>query len=157
MNNYPQQAEKLRLARICALIADQDIIDWAYQIIEKEDNPDYSFIELTETKNQTKELLSKLKKLCEGCDHFEALRDTIALMYHKALVDKDSIEFFTRFLENESIENDYTVPEDLSFIIGADDERCLADDNIMETREEFNSRFIQELKQIKDKRTNGST
>ena len=58
----------------------------------------------------------------------------------------------TNFLENISIDHDYEVPEDLSFIISADDERHLADDNIMETREEFNKRFIQELKKIKDKR-----
>jgi len=150
MRPYSQKAAELRLCLRAGLIEPSEIIKWADQIIadSNEYDDDIANISLINP-NSRKEIISLLGHIVDEADEWEALRGTMGIMHETLLVDQSRAKSFASFLESIWVENNYTVPDDMVFIVGIDDEFYLASEGIYGNVEEATSSLISNLSRYK--------
>lgn len=81
-----------------------------------------------------------LRPLCHGADSLAAVRSLLGDMHRVLLCDPSRARDFIRVIDYCWIDHGYTVPDDLAFIRGIDDDWALAEEGVgRTTKEEFTS------------------
>ncbi len=96
-----------------------------------------------------KQLASLLGQVIDQSDEFVAIRVIMGRMYELLRKYPERAREFSRFLEYFWIQQEYDVPEDMSFIAGIEDEFQLAEQGVYGTVEEATRSLLDNLAQYK--------
>ena len=139
-----QVAERLRIAIMAGLDSPDTAIFWADEIIQRQTEPDYWFIEISMSKKSgSKELVSILGRHVEKTDHVEALICCLGRAAVLARQEKINLREFAKWLYQN--EDAWDLPDELSFVGLVDDHYSLAEDKVFGTIEEVHKEFLDEL------------
>lgn len=131
MKLYRQEAEELRLALIAGLVSMSEILHWADTTLAAQAQYDDDLANLSlATSAVPQELEALLHRLSEGANLNDAIRNLAGRMHRALLRDRTRARDFARILEQLWIASHYTVPDDLRFIAGVDDEFALAEQGV---------------------------
>ncbi len=146
-NELKQEVEFLRVCLITGCYKSEDVIEWADKRILNDETPKDELIDLSLTK-KPQYILSMLAKLAEGSDTFEAIRGMLSVMYNLLKEQHDLVSIFIKGLDQLVVECGYELPDDLSFLIGLDDEYNLAMQGIYGSKEECIDNLLSQLKEF---------
>ena len=143
MKPYAQEAANLRLLFIAGIAFADDVVAWADRTISMlpEYDDDLTDISLGE-KVPMAEMESRLTRVSEGADHFEAIRNLLGRMHRTLMSDRSRARDFARVVEYLWVHIFDAHPDDLIFMQGIDDAFSLAETGIWGTIEEAIDRLI---------------
>lgn len=119
-------ASEFKFALEAGVIDRQEIVRWADDRLMSEEYDD-RIAEISMSKNKTnKDIEALLGELAALDDDFAGFRGMLGRMHSALEADPTRLHEFTRLLERLWIRHDYTLPEDLGFIIGLEDDYLLA-------------------------------
>jgi hypothetical protein len=119
-------ANELKLALEAGVIDLQEIVRWADGLLMSEEYDD-RIAEISMSRNKTnKDLEALLGEISAPDDDFAGFRGMLGRMHDALEAQPARLHDFTRFLERLWIRHDYTLPDDLGFIIGLEDDYLLA-------------------------------
>lgn len=138
MKPYAQEAENLRLLFDAGIASVDDVVAWADGTISTLPGYDDDLTEISlGTKVPMAEMDSRLRRVSEGADHFEAIRNLLGWMHRTLLSDRSKARGFARLLESLWVANNYKVPSDLiNCMAGIDDTFSLAESGTYGSLEE---------------------
>lgn len=121
-------ASEFKLALEASVIDRQEIVRWADDLLMSEEYDD-RLAEISLSGDKTnKDIETLLGELAAPDDDFAGFRGMLGRMHSALEADPTRLHEFTRFLERLSIRHDYTLPDDLGFIIGLEDDYLLAEE-----------------------------
>ena len=121
-------ASEFKLALEGGVIDRQEIVQWADDLLMTEEYDD-RLAEISLSRDKTnKEIEAMLGELAAPDDDFAGFRGMLGRMHDALKADPTRLHEFTRFLERLWIRHDYTLPDDLGFIIGLEDDYLLAEE-----------------------------
>lgn len=121
-------ASEFKLALEAGVIDRQEIVQWADDHLLTEEYDD-RLAEISLSRDKTnKEIEALLGELTAPNDDFAGFRGMLGMMHDALKADPTRLHEFTRFLERLWIRHDYTLPDDLGFIIGLEDDYLLAEE-----------------------------
>lgn len=121
-------ASEFKLALEAGVIDRQEIVRWADDLLMIEEYDD-RLAEISLSLNKTnKDLEALLGELAAPDDDFAGFRGMLGRMHDALKADPTRLHEFTRFLERIWIRLDYTLPDDLGFVIGLEDDFLLAEE-----------------------------
>lgn len=121
-------ASEFKLALEAGVIDRQEIVRWADDLLITEEYDDrIAEISLSASKTN-KDIEALLGEIAAPDDNFDGFRSMLGRMHAALETDPTRLHEFTRFLERFWIRHDYTLPDDLGFIIGLEDDYLLAVD-----------------------------
>jgi len=145
------EAESLRIALICGCVSEDEIINWADEIILENEKVDYIFIEISLSgKKPIQDIVSLLFQISNKHEHFNACRRVLGRMSFACETGSQSLRRFAGGLYQIVIENSYELPSDLIFLIDIDDEYALADSGTYGTIDEVDKRFTEALNSFRN-------
>jgi len=145
MKPYAQEAENLRLLFLAGIVSVDDVVAWADRTILAFPKYDDDLTEVSlGAKIPMAEMDSRLKRVSEGADHFEAIRNLLGQMHRTLLSDRSQSHGFARLLEHIWVERQYEIPADLGFMGGIDDIFYMAVTGIFGTLEQAIDNLISE-------------
>ena len=151
-SNHRQIMEIFRIAFVCKCIHREDIIKWADEMLLREG--DYDFVELSMSGNLPyKDFESLLLKIARRSNHFQSLRIVLGRMAFLIEQGQNLHRDFAAGLDRFVVENGYQLPDDLTFLIGIDDDYSLADKGIIGSVDDLNAVFYANLKRFKSKQS----
>jgi hypothetical protein len=117
MKPYAQEAENLRLLFKAGIVSIDEVVDWADRTILA--LPEYD-CDLTEislgVKVPVAEMDRRLRRVSEGANHSEAIRNLAGRMHRILLSDRSRARDFARVLERLYGENPIEIPWDHDFM-----------------------------------------
>ena len=120
-------ASEFKLALEAGVIDRQEIVQWADDLLMTEEYDD-RLAEISLSRDKTnKAIEALLGELAAPDDDFAGFRGMLGRMHDALKADPTRLHEFTRFLEVLWIRHDYTLPDDLGFIIGLEDDYLLAE------------------------------
>lgn len=149
-------ASEFKLALEAGVIDRQEIVRWADNLLITGEYDD-RLAEISLSGDKTNKVIeSLLEELVAPDDDFTGFRRMLGRMHEALEADPSRLHEFTRFLERMWIRNDYTLPDDLGFIIGLEDDYLLAEDGQYGTVDEFRSQLLDDLARFRDTNKNKS-
>lgn len=146
-------ASEFKLALEAGVIDRQEIVRWADGLLISEKYDDrLAEISLSGSKTN-KDIEALLGELAAPDDDFTGLRRMLGRMHAALEADPTRLHEFTRFLEQLWIRHDYTLPDDLGFIIGIEDDYLLAEEGQFGSIDETLSRLLDDLAQFRNTNT----
>ncbi len=146
MMDLAQKARVKQMEFVAGVISVANAVDWADAMLAESDDYDDDLANVSlAAKAYPQDVVGLLRPLAEGADDFEAMRCVMGSMHRILLCDDTRARGFTQVLERFSIDHYYRVPEDMSFIVGVDDELDMAEQGIYGTREEAVKELIEHL------------
>ncbi|MFC7339742.1 hypothetical protein ACFQY0_21340, partial [Haloferula chungangensis] len=135
-------------------VVDRDeVIRWADAILtESEYDDDLAEISLASGKSD-KDLEAILAKIAGTDTNWHGFRRMLGRMHGALLRAPERLPEFTRFLERLWIRHDYTLPDDLGFIVGLEDDYLLAADGQFGSIEEVRRQLLEELSRFAQSKT----
>jgi len=121
-------ASEFKLALEAGVIDRQEVIRWADGLLMTEEYDD-RLAEISLSRDKTnKDIEALLGELAAPDDDFTGFRGMLGRMHDALDADPTRLHEFTRFLERLWIRHHYTLPDDLGFIIGLEDDYLLAEE-----------------------------
>ncbi len=146
-------ASEFKLALEAGVIDRQEIVRWADDLLMSEEYDD-RLAEISLSGDKTnKDIEALLGELAAPEDDFAGFRGMLGRMHGALKADPTRLHEFTRFLERLWIRHDYTLPDDLGFIIGLEDDYLLAEDGHFGTVDQFRSQLLADLARFRDTNT----
>jgi len=146
-------ASEFKLALEAGVIDREEIVRWADDLLMSQEYDD-RLAEISLSGDKTnKDIEALLGELATPDDDFTGFRRMLGRMHEALEADSTRLHQFTRFLERLWIRHDYTLPDDLGFIIGLEDDYLLAEDGQFGTVDEFRSQLLDDLAQFRDTNT----
>jgi hypothetical protein len=150
MRPYSQQAQQLKLGLEAGVVERDEIISWADRIVMDYDYDDDVANVALAVNAPLKQLISLLGQVIDQSDEFVAIRCIMGRMYEILKEHPERAHEFTCFLEQFWIQQEYDVPEDMSFIAGIEDEFQLAEQGVYGTVEDATRSLLYNLAQYKN-------
>ena len=121
-------ASEFKLALEAGVIDRQEIVRWADDLLISGEYDD-RLAEISLSGGKTiKDIEALLGELAAPDNDFTGFRRMLGRMHEALEADPTRVHEFTRFLERLWIRHDYTLPDDLGFIIGLEDDYLLAEE-----------------------------
>lgn len=120
-NPLAQEAEVMRISRLCGLIENSEIVSWGDEKIGEGCIED-ELMDISTNPLSTADYLSKLRSLAKGADSFEALRAVCSQVHDLVVKDPSRAGEYAGALYQVVVENDGKLPPDLGFLASAADE-----------------------------------
>lgn len=127
-NPHSAIASEFKLALEAGVIDRQEIVRWADELLITEEYDDRIAEISLSTSKTNKDIEALLGEIAEPDDDFAGFRSMLGRMHAALEADPTRLHEFTRFLERLWIRHDYTLPNDLGFIIGLEDDYLLAEE-----------------------------
>jgi len=146
-------ASEFKLALEAGVADREEIVRWADGILMCEEYDDrVAEISLSAGKTN-KDIEALLREIATPDDDFSGFRKMLGRMHDALEADQTRLHEFTRFLERLWIRHDYTLPDDLGFIIGIEDDYLLAEEGQYGSVDEVRNRLLGDLARFKQKNT----
>jgi hypothetical protein len=143
MKPYAQEAENLRLLFIAGIASVDDVVAWADRTISTLPEYDDALTQISlGAKVPMAEMESRLNRVSEGSDFFEAIRHLLGRMHRTLMSDRSRARDFARVVDHLWIHIFDSHPDDLIFMQGIEDAFSLAETGIWGTIEEAIDRLI---------------
>lgn len=110
-----QEAEVMRLSRLCGMIENEAIVSWCDEKIGEGFVED-ELMDISTNPLSTAEYLSKLRGLAKGADSFAAVRVICSKVHERLQNDASQSGSLAGALYQVVVENDGKMPPDLSFL-----------------------------------------
>jgi hypothetical protein len=149
MRQYSDKALEMKLSLEAGLIDVKDVIAWADTVFAKVEYDDDLANVCMASKSSPKQMLSLLNSLIDDHEEWPAARRVMIRMYEVLLQNPRRSREFTSFLEQFWNRHNYSVPEDIGFIAGIDDEFSLAEQGVYGTVELAKESLLANLRKIK--------
>jgi hypothetical protein len=121
-------SNEFKLALEAGVIDRKEIVRWADDLLMSEEYDD-RIAEISMSRDKTnKDLEAMLGELEAPDDDFTGIRGMLGRMHNALEADPTRLHEFTQFLERLWIRYDYTLPDDLGFIVGLEDAYLLANE-----------------------------
>ena len=98
-----------------------------------------------------KDIEALLGEIATPDDDFAGFRKMLGRMHDALEADQTRLHEFTRFLERLWIRHDYTLADDLGFIIGIEDDYLLAEEGQYGSVDELRNHLLDNLARFKQK------
>jgi hypothetical protein len=116
MKPYAQEAENLRLLFIVGIASIDDVVAWADRTILTLPEYDDDLVEISLGATVPRdEMNSRLRRVSEGADTIEAIRNLAGRMHQVLSSDRSWAKKFAGTLERLYYENDRRLPGDLAY------------------------------------------
>lgn len=149
MRPYSEKALEMKLMLQAGLTDVKEIIDWADSILaDVEYDDDLANVCLAES-TSAKNMLPLLNRLIDEEEEWPAVRKVMIRMYEVLSRNPERSKSFVRFLEQFWVRHNYSVPDDIEFIAGIDDEFSLAEQGVYGTIESAKASLLANLLKIK--------
>jgi hypothetical protein len=146
-------ASEFKLALEAGVIDRAEIVRWADDLLMSQEYDD-RLAEISLSSDKTnKDIEALLGEIATPDDDFAGFRKMLGRMHEALEADPTRLHEFTRFLERLWIRHDYTLPDDLGFIIGLEDDYLLAEDGQFGTVDAFRSQLLDDLARFRDTNT----
>jgi hypothetical protein len=150
MRPFSKQALEMKLSLEAGLADVQEIVEWADSVLaETEYDDDLANVCLVQN-TSPENMLSLLNRLIDEKEEWFVARKIMIRMYEILLRNPERSRSFVRFLDQFWVRHNYSVPEDMGFIAGIDDEFSLAEQGICGTVELAREFLINNLRRIKE-------
>ncbi len=116
-----QEAEVVRISRLCGIIENPAIVSWGDEKIGEGFVED-ELMDISTNPLSTAEYLSKLRSLAKGADSFDAVRVICGQVHERLQSDPSQAGSFAGSLYQVVVENDGKMPPDLAFLKTAPDD-----------------------------------
>lgn len=116
-----QEAEVMRISRLCGMIENPAIVSWCDEKIGEGFVED-ELMDISTNPLSTAEYLSKLRSLAKGSDSFAAVRVICSQVHERLKQDAAQAGTFAGSLYQVVVENDGKMPQDLAFLKTASEE-----------------------------------
>lgn len=145
--NLAAEAQILRIARICGIIDENSVKGWADDKILKGWYDTEEILDLSTKELSALDCISKLRTLARDSDSKEAMKVVCAQL--GPYLDKDIALAlpFAEALYQIVLENDYNMPEGLSFLVSAQDDLYLGGEGVYGLEKE-ELRFVQSVRKF---------
>lgn len=138
-------AGDFRLSLEAGVVNREEIVRWADGLLQEGDYDD-DLAEISMSSNKTdKDLEGLLANIASEDPQWDGFRRMLGRMHDALVREPDRLPAFTRFLERLWIRYDYTLPEDLSFIVGLEDGYLLAEDGQYGSVDAIRNQLIEDL------------
>lgn len=145
MNRHSATAQELRLSLEVGIIAREEVIRWADEIMAVEDYDD-GIAEICMASSKTnQELHALLARVADHEGEWEGTRRMLGRMHEALLREPARLKEFSFFLERIWIRSGYEVPEDMGFMGWVGEEYLLVEEGITSSFEEVRADLLAEL------------
>ena len=152
-NLHSALVSEFELSLEAGVIDRAEIIRWADNIMLTEEYDD-NIAEICMSMNKTdKEIEEFLRRVAGSTSNWEGTRRMLGRMYGALTNEPDRIHEFTQFLDRLWIRNGHEVPEDLSFIIGLEEDYQLAEEGQWASIDGFRSYLLENLSRYQTNNT----
>jgi hypothetical protein len=145
MNRHSATAHELRLSLEAGIIAREEVIRWADEIMTVEDYDD-GIAEICMASNKpNQELHALLAQVAGHEDEWEGTRRMLGRMHEALLREPARLKEFSFFLERIWTRSGYEVPEDMGFMGSVGEDYMLAEEGFASSVEEVRADLLAEL------------
>lgn len=146
-------ASEFKLALEAGVIDRQEIVRWADNLLISEEYDD-RLAEISLSGDKTnKDIEALLGELVAPDDDFGGFWRMLGRMHEALEADPTRLHEFTRFLEQLWIRHYYTLPDDLGFVIGLEDDYLLSEEGQYGSVSAIRGRLLDDLSRFRTNNT----